>query len=57
MPAALNNFFKIENLAALRETALRQVAEGVELKRLVREAAGGARRREERLIAGAAARR
>ena len=34
--AALNNFFKIENLAALRETALRQVAEDVEIKRLVR---------------------
>jgi two-component system sensor histidine kinase KdpD len=34
--AALNNFFKIENLAALRETALRQVAEDVEEKRLVR---------------------
>jgi two-component system, OmpR family, sensor histidine kinase KdpD len=34
VPAALNNFFKIENLAALRETALRQVAEGVEVKRL-----------------------
>ncbi|MEA2152528.1 MAG: two-component system, OmpR family, sensor histidine kinase KdpD [Solirubrobacteraceae bacterium] len=34
--AALNNFFKIENLAALRETALRQVAEEVEVKRLVR---------------------
>jgi two-component system sensor histidine kinase KdpD len=34
--AALNNFFKIENLAALRETALRQVAEDVEVKRLVR---------------------
>ncbi len=38
--AALNNFFKIENLAALRETALRQVAEDVEVKRLVREHAG-----------------
>src|SRR6202142_2877212 len=37
VPAALNNFFKIENLAALRETALRQVAEEVEVKRLVRE--------------------
>ncbi len=37
VPAALNNFFKIENLAALRETALRQVAEDVEAKRLVRE--------------------
>jgi two-component system, OmpR family, sensor histidine kinase KdpD len=34
VPAALNNFFKIENLAALRETALRHVAEGVEIKRL-----------------------
>jgi two-component system sensor histidine kinase KdpD len=34
--AALNNFFKIENLAALRETALRQVAADVEVKRLVR---------------------
>jgi two-component system, OmpR family, sensor histidine kinase KdpD len=32
--AALSNFFKIENLAALRETALRQVAEDVEIKRL-----------------------
>ena len=37
VPAALNNFFKIENLAALRETALRQVAEDVEVKRLVSE--------------------
>ena len=37
--AALNNFFKIENLAALREVALRQVAEEVEAKRLVFEAA------------------
>jgi two-component system sensor histidine kinase KdpD len=34
VPAALNNFFKIENLSALRETTLRQVAEGVEVKRL-----------------------
>jgi two-component system sensor histidine kinase KdpD len=33
--AALNNFFKIENLAALREVALRQVAEEVEAKRLI----------------------
>jgi two-component system sensor histidine kinase KdpD len=39
VPAALNNFFKIENLSALRETALRQVAEDVEGKRLVREPA------------------
>lgn len=37
VPAALNNFFRIENLAALREVALRQVAEDVEAKRLVRE--------------------
>jgi two-component system sensor histidine kinase KdpD len=36
VPAALNHFFKVENLAALRETALRQVAEDVEVKRLVR---------------------
>jgi two-component system, OmpR family, sensor histidine kinase KdpD len=33
--AALNNFFTIENLAALREVSLRQVAEDVESKRLV----------------------
>ncbi len=41
VPAALNNFFKIENLAALRETALRQVAEDVEVKRFVREPGSG----------------
>jgi two-component system, OmpR family, sensor histidine kinase KdpD len=35
VPAALNSFFKTENLAALREVALRQVAEEVESKRLV----------------------
>ncbi len=35
--AALNNFFRIENLAALREVSLRQVAENVESKRLVVE--------------------
>ncbi|HUN78981.1 MAG TPA: histidine kinase [Solirubrobacteraceae bacterium] len=50
--AALGNFFKIENLAALRETALRQVAEGVELERRVRGAPGG--RREDRLLTSAA---
>jgi two-component system, OmpR family, sensor histidine kinase KdpD len=50
--AALGNFFKIENLAALRETALRQVAEGVELERRVRGAPVG--RREDRLLARAA---
>jgi two-component system, OmpR family, sensor histidine kinase KdpD len=32
--AALNNFFRLENLAALREVALRQVAEEVGQKRL-----------------------
>ncbi len=47
--AALNNFFKIENLAALRETALRQVAEDVEVKRLVRETSPLPRRDEEGL--------
>ena len=31
--AALNNFFKLENLSALREVALRQVAEEIEAKR------------------------
>ena len=35
--AALGGFFKIENLQALREVALRQVAEDVEAKRLVRD--------------------
>jgi two-component system, OmpR family, sensor histidine kinase KdpD len=34
--AALSGFFRIENLEALREVALRQVAEGVEAKRLIR---------------------
>jgi two-component system sensor histidine kinase KdpD len=37
--AALNNFFRIENLAALREVSLRQVAESVESKRLTLEPA------------------
>ncbi len=32
--AALNHFFRIENLAALREVVLRQTAEEVELKRV-----------------------
>jgi two-component system sensor histidine kinase KdpD len=39
VPAALNHFFKIENLSALRETALREVAEDIEVKRLVRQPA------------------
>jgi two-component system sensor histidine kinase KdpD len=38
--AALNNFFRIENLSALREVALRQVAEEVESKRLTTELVG-----------------
>ncbi len=48
--AALNNFFKIENLAALREVSLRQVAEEVESKRLTPVAPV----REERLTQTAA---
>lgn len=52
--AALNNFFKIENLAALREVSLRQVAEDVESKRLVYdEAASLGTREEERVAADA----
>ena len=39
---ALQNFFKIENLAALREVALRQVAEEVETKRLTLETGAAA---------------
>jgi two-component system sensor histidine kinase KdpD len=54
VPAALNGFFKVENLAALREIALRQVAEEVESKRLVREPAGLGTR-EDRLRGHAAA--
>ncbi len=50
--AALNGFFKVENLAALREVALRQVAEEVESKRLIGVSAPS---REERLIETAAA--
>jgi two-component system sensor histidine kinase KdpD len=47
VPTALNNFFRVENLQALREVALRQVAEDVEAKRLVRDALDA---REERLF-------
>jgi two-component system sensor histidine kinase KdpD len=50
VPAALSNFFKIENLSALRETALRQVAEDVEVKRLLREPSPIVRRDEEGLL-------
>jgi two-component system sensor histidine kinase KdpD len=48
--AALNNFFRIENLAALREVALRQVAEEVGAKRLTTELVGS---REESLASDA----
>ena len=54
VPAALNNFFKVENLSALRETALRQVAEGVEVKRLAPTPAMASSRREDRLVKAAA---
>jgi two-component system sensor histidine kinase KdpD len=47
VPTALNGFFKVENLQALREVALRQVAEEVEAKRLYRETLDA---REERLF-------
>jgi two-component system, OmpR family, sensor histidine kinase KdpD len=53
VPAALSNFFKIENLSALRETALRQVAEDVEVKRLVRAPTPLVRRDEEGLAVDA----
>ena len=49
--AALNNFFTVENLLALREVALRQVAQEVEAKRLVVEEPLGTR--EERVAAAA----
>jgi len=53
--AALDNFFKIENLAALREVSLRQVAEDVESKRLVygEVEAVGTRREEDKVAADA----
>jgi two-component system sensor histidine kinase KdpD len=41
--AALNNFFKVENLSALREVALRQVAQEVGAKRLLSEEHIGSR--------------
>ncbi len=49
--AALNNFFRIENLAALREVSLRQVAEEVESKRLTLHAPEPLGTREERVVA------
>ena len=51
--SALNKFFKIENLAALREVALRQVAEAVEAKRLVLDS-GPVRDDEGRMLESAA---
>jgi two-component system sensor histidine kinase KdpD len=50
VPAALGGFFKVENLQALREVALRQVAEEVEAKRLVRDSL---QQREESLFGSA----
>jgi len=49
--AALNNFFRIENLAALREVSLRQVAEDVEAKRLTLHVDEPLGTREERVAA------
>jgi two-component system sensor histidine kinase KdpD len=49
--AALNNFFRIENLAALREVSLRQVAEEVESKRLTLHTPEPLGTREERVVA------
>jgi len=49
--AALNNFFRIENLAALREVSLRQVAEEVESKRLTLRVPEPLGTREERVVA------
>ncbi len=46
--SALSNFFKIENLSALREVALRQVAEEIEAKRIPSEPVG--RVPEDRLV-------
>ncbi len=54
VPNALNNFFKLENLSALREVALRQVAEEVEHKRIPTDAGAGGR--ENRVGDGAAPR-
>ena len=51
VPAALNGFFRVENLEALREVALRQVAEDVEAKRLRGDVIA---RREDRLFDTAA---
>jgi two-component system sensor histidine kinase KdpD len=47
VPAALSGFFRMDNLQALREVALREVAEDVGAKRTVREPLGT---REEKLF-------
>jgi len=47
--SALDNFFRVENLAALREMALREVAEEVESKRLTVETAEPLSTREDRV--------
>jgi two-component system sensor histidine kinase KdpD len=49
--SALNNFFKIENLASLREVSLRQVAEDVESKRLIYSETEPLGTREEKVVA------
>ena len=54
VPGALNNFFKLEHLSALREIALRQVAEEIEAKRLPADAAGPSPARDDRLVDRAA---
>jgi two-component system, OmpR family, sensor histidine kinase KdpD len=55
---ALNNFFKVENLSALREVALRQVAEEIEHKRNPENGphppGARPRGREDRLVDGGA---
>jgi two-component system, OmpR family, sensor histidine kinase KdpD len=51
VPAALNGFFRVENLEALREVALRQVAEDVEARRRKGEVVPA---REDRLMDKAA---
>jgi two-component system sensor histidine kinase KdpD len=53
--SALNNFFRLENLSALREVALRQVAEEIEAKRIPSESGPPhTRGRRERLVDSAA---
>jgi two-component system sensor histidine kinase KdpD len=52
VPSALSNFFKLENLSALREVSLRQVAQEIEAKRIPSPAS--AHPRQERLVDSAA---